>query len=42
LLKLNLFCAMKRGYKKENSLFTPDGRLTEEATIHCRICGVNP
>lgn len=33
---------MKRSYKKEISLFQADGKLTEEALIHCRITGVDP
>ena len=33
---------MKRGYKKEISLFQADGKPTEEALSHCRICGIDP
>jgi len=34
---------IKRGYKKEISLYTVDGSmLTSEALAHCRITGVDP
>lgn len=33
---------MKRGYKKDITLFANDGKLTDEALAHCRITGVDP
>jgi hypothetical protein len=33
---------MKRGYKKEISLFQQDGKPTDEALVHARICGIDP
>ena len=33
---------IKRGYKKEISLYSVEGKLTDEALAHCRITGVDP
>lgn len=33
---------MKRGYKKEESLYSTDGKLVEDALFHCRLTGVDP
>lgn len=33
---------MKRGYRKEESLYTSDNKLNEDALTHCRITGVDP
>ena len=32
---------IKRGYKKEISLYSADGKITDEVLAHCRITGVD-